>query len=667
MKKIAQLKIIAVLFTFLAVSYSAGPAFGQTAKEAAATLEEIVVTGTRYEEKISLIPANITIIKEADIQGTTAQNIPEILRNQAGIQINDITGNQRSYTVDLRGFGETAALNTLVLVDGRRVNQADLSGADWSQIPLERIERIEIIRGGSGSVLYGDNASGGVINIITKSGRELKKTVEAGYGSYDTLKTGASLSGSTEKLTYYLSGRHGQSRGYRANSATNTQDAGVDLNHYLTDSFKVNISGGYHKDKTGLPGALKESDFAAGRTRRDTIYPQDFAQTEDYYLKAAPEIYLLEDSLAKVDISLRRRNSLSHASGSWGDFTGDTLLSSWMVSPQVVLKYKGGKIRNSLTIGMDYQQYKQDITNDSTFFGSRTVQLYNLQKDSYGYYLHDELGLSPRFSLSGGLRQEQARYQFTPGTPREVSVNRTAATIGANYTYQGQSYAYLSYANGFRYPVLDEFFSFFTNTVDTTLVPQTSENYELGLRHYLTGKTYVHLNGFLIETKKEIFYNPNSWKNENIDGRTRRQGVEAAFFAKLTGNLAFNGSYTYTSARIEEGQFKDRDIPGVARHKAALGLTYSPLKALRLGLNGIYRGRQIFISDFDNSFGEMEDYTVVNGRIEYQHKQFTTYLNVNNIADTRYSEYGAIGGFPAEKGYYPSPGRNIFAGVTLNF
>ena len=108
---------------------------------------EVVVTATRYEEMLDSVPANVTVITEEEIRNSTAQNIPELLRNEAGVQVNDIAGNRRSISVDLRGFGETASLNTLVLVDGRRVNQADLSGVDWAQISIDRVKRIEIISG----------------------------------------------------------------------------------------------------------------------------------------------------------------------------------------------------------------------------------------------------------------------------------------------------------------------------------------------------------------------------------------------------------------------------------------------------------------------------------------------------------------------------------------
>jgi outer membrane cobalamin receptor len=130
-------------------------------------MKEVVVTGTRFEERIERIPANITVIDEEDIKNSNAGSIPDLLRSQEGIVVRDLLGTGKTAQVDLRGFGESAPYNVLVLVDGRRVNEIDLSGVDWTQIPIENIERIEILRG-TGSVLYGDNAVGGVINIITR-------------------------------------------------------------------------------------------------------------------------------------------------------------------------------------------------------------------------------------------------------------------------------------------------------------------------------------------------------------------------------------------------------------------------------------------------------------------------------------------------------------------
>ncbi len=137
------------------------------AQDKEVTLEKVVVTATRDVEEIRKIPASVTVVTKEEIEQSNAQNVVDLLRNEVGIEVRDNYGNGKSASVDIRGFGETGLLNTLVLVDGRRVNQIDLSGVDWTQIPLDQVERIEIIRG-SGSVLYGDNAAGGVINIITK-------------------------------------------------------------------------------------------------------------------------------------------------------------------------------------------------------------------------------------------------------------------------------------------------------------------------------------------------------------------------------------------------------------------------------------------------------------------------------------------------------------------
>ncbi|MDX2497472.1 MAG: TonB-dependent receptor, partial [Desulfobacterales bacterium] len=472
------------------------------------TMKEVVVTATRQAEKISSVPANVSVITENDIKNSTARDIPDLLRTQAGIHVNDIAGNQRNYTVDLRGFGETGQLNTLVLVDGRRVNQPDLSGSDWTLISLNRVERIEVIRGGRGSVLYGDNASGGVINIITKEGKEFKTDAAVAVGSYNTFRASASTSGSSNNLSYDISGSYINSDGYRDNSDTEAGDVGADLEYYVGDRFKVNLSGGYHKDDTGLPGAIKKSEFEQGASRTDSLHPDDYADVEDYYVKLAPEIFFLNDSLFKIDFSFRDRSSLFFSSFSGGTYEGDTGIETIALSPQFVFKEKIYGFNNSLTFGLDFEDAVEDITNTTTYLGYPDVGVFELEKENYGFYIHDEIYLLDRLAISGGYRYDKAEFKFKPSTPDSTEMSENLYTAGINYNFYKNSYAYFSFSHSFRYPVLDELFNFYTNTINTDLVPQTSDDYELGVRYYFTPSLFANVNLFYTDTENEIIYDP---------------------------------------------------------------------------------------------------------------------------------------------------------------
>ena len=127
--------------------------------------DEVVVTATRFPEQEDVKrPVNLTVITRQEIEASPARTVPEVLSGQVGIVPSDLFGNNGANTnIDLRGFGVTGGQNTLILVNGRRVSDIDLSGVKWSAIPLSSVERIEIVRG-RGSVLYGDGAvAGGVL------------------------------------------------------------------------------------------------------------------------------------------------------------------------------------------------------------------------------------------------------------------------------------------------------------------------------------------------------------------------------------------------------------------------------------------------------------------------------------------------------------------------
>jgi iron complex outermembrane receptor protein len=652
---------LCLIFTALLLPYPV------SAEEEPITLTEIVVTATRYEEQVSDVPAHVTIITEEDIQNSPAQNIPEILKTYTGIYVNDITGSRRNYTIDIRGFGETAASNTLVLVDGRRINQADLSGVDWTEIPLDRVQRIEVIRGGRGSVLYGDNASGGVINIITREGDMFKAGGELAFGSYDTFKGIAFVDGRHDNLAFSFMGKYLTSDGYRDNSATEAKDVGLNISYEEEDSFKVLFSTGYHKDNTGLPGALKESDFAAGASRTDTTHPNDYADVEDYYFKLVPEVSFLKDSFLKIDMSYRKRAFLSYATGDFGYFQGDSDIKTVIISPQVLFNHSIGEVKNTLTLGIDYVNVKNDIVNESLFFGDRTIGLFDLKKETYGFYLHDEFNIRDKIFLSGGYRHDRADFTFRPSTPDKTDMSEDAFTAGINYAFYKQSYLYVSFSRSFRYPLLDELYSYFSSTINTDIGPQSSNNYEIGIRYFFTPDIYAHLNLFRIDTDNEIVYNPVLYINQNLDGKTRRDGIEISLSAKPLDWLTLKGGYTYLDAEIKEGMFKGSGVPNVPTHKVDMDVLASLGKGFTITLNGVYVGKRPFISDFSNEYGNQDSYIVLNSKIQYKWKSLTAFLDINNLTNSEYSEYGVFGGYPLERSYFPSPKINFLAGLSMEF
>jgi len=660
--------VLGILLVAVAAQGRAEPEVGvesQTLPE----LETLVVTATRYAERVGSVPANVTTITEADIADSTARGVPEILRREVGLHVYDITGNGRSYRLDRSGFGATAGLNTLVLVDGRRINNPDLSGADWTLIPLDRVARIETVRGSRGSVLYGDNATDGVINIITKGGTPgFGFGVEGAGGSYDTLDPSAYVKGIYNDLSYAVSGRYHKSDGYRENSDTKQSDIGLNLGYALGEVAHIGLSTGYHEDDTGLPGALRRSESAAGVDRRDSTHPLDFSDMTDYYVQLNPELYFLESSAFKIPLSYRKREKDFFASFDVVEFRGNTTIDSVTASPQLVIEEPIGRFANGLTLGFDYYRADKDIRNQCLSCGLVDVGRFDLKKKNYGAYVHEAFLATDQLVLSAGYRWDHVDYEFSPtapGTRSSVDYDEEVFSAGMNYRFSDSSHLYFSFAQGFRYPVLDEIFSF-RNRINADLRPQTTDNYELGARHDFTDNLYGSLNLFRLDTKDELFYNSATFANENLGPRTRREGVEVA--AGLdAGRVSLRGSYTYRDTEIRDGAFAGNDLPNVPRHQASLDLVWRPMAGLSLALNGVQIGARYFEGDFANGYEKQDDYQVFNLKVKYARRKYTAFLDLNNVFNEKYAAYGVISFTYKEAALYPSPEFNLFAGVRFDY
>src|SRR6266446_5394928 len=199
-----------------------------------------------------------TVITAEEIAHSPAQTLQEIIAQAPGVQLTSLFGgvNGVKTSVDLRGFGAFATSNTLVLINGRRLNDIDMAGVDFSTIPRDSIERIEITRGNSGAVLYGDNAVGGVINIVLKNGvggPPVAIRAEAGVGSFNQRLANVSVGTNYGPWSTSFYGNAIKSDGYRVNNALDQRN-GVGNVNYTTPDLKAFLTLSGDDQKLELPG-----------------------------------------------------------------------------------------------------------------------------------------------------------------------------------------------------------------------------------------------------------------------------------------------------------------------------------------------------------------------------------------------------------------------------
>ena len=658
----------------------------QAADDTSVELGKIVITPLRGDETIAYIPASIAVIEKEEIEAQSASGIVDVLNYQAGLTTRDYYGNGAKASVDIRGFGETAGMNTLVLVDGRRTNEVDLSGADWTQIPLDRIERIEIIKGPA-STLYGDNAMGGVINIITKKGTTEKPhtTLQVQSGSYDLRKEKILVEGLLKKkASYSLNHTHYSTNGYRQNSAYASDDFGGKLTYDINDNLGYSFNSNYHKANFGLPGALRESQLRA-LSRKQSMFPNDKVKEEDWYVDNGISTKLFGFGVLDASLSLRQKevNNLLVSSQHLDNRDLNTL--------GITAKYTFDKEifdqLNKFILGYDF--YKTGTSQDDysylglSYYSGGKTRTTNIDKSSQGFFVQDELKLFKKLTVSGGYRYEKALYNFGswphqgPWTSdmfwmpalieSKLKVDEDAANIGVNYAVTDNAWVFANLSKSFRFPATDEYYSIWsTPPVNASLLPQKAKSYEVGARFDLWSKATISVTGFLMNIQNELFYNPLTFANENYS-KTKHQGVEFDTHVKLTKILNLSAFYTYMDAIFKDGTYQGNQIPAVPHHKASIGIEALLPKGFKAGIFGNYVGARYFISDPSHLYPKMKEYFTLDTKLTYEYKNASIFFGVNNLLNERYSEYGVISLMSAEPGYYPSPERNWIAGVTLKF
>lgn len=639
-------------------------------------LERIIVTPYRYDEKIQKAPFALNVITSEQIKSSNAQTIPDILKSQTGLIVRDWYGNGTKTSVDLRGFGELSALNVLVLVDGRRVNEVDLSGVDWTQIPLNQVESIEIMRG-SGSVLYGDNAAAGVINIKTKKGQGKPKwEIDTEVGSYDLNKQKVSFDGAEDNLSYFFSGSRDSTHGYRKNSYYKASDFGSRITYKAEPDMSLRFNAGLHNSDFGLPGELSDVDLQS-MSRRSSKYGDDHALDRDYYFDIGSTKVFQGWGDFDIDFSFRRRETDTFwlvFFGGFGNPISKNRIDTFGITPKFVVDKKLSRHENKLIFGFDY--YRADYICDNYDYSDALQNFTDINKISTGYYLQDEIALLKELYLLGGYRYEKAKYEFdynnisgSDPLDKDVNISKKAFNSGLVYRYQQDSSLFLNVSRSFRFPVTDEYsITWPIHSVNTDLKPQDAKNYEIGIKHRFNPDLKADLTFFRMDIENELYYDYASYSNKNYD-KTRHEGLEFAFDAMILKRVGLFGNYTYTKALFKGGLYDKKTIPLVPRNKSSAGIKYQLSDKIIFNLLTNYVGERYFINDQGNSLSRLNGYFTADTNISYTYKDLTVTFGINNILNKKYSEYATcdtvftIG----KKVYYPAPERNFMLKINYKF
>ena len=385
------------------------------------TIDPILLTVDRFEAKQGRLSPGFEVITSEQIENASQQSLPEFLSANSGLSlVNNFFGNgTQSAAVDIRGFGAVGDENTLILLNGIRIKNNDLSSVNWSSIPLDSIDRIEIVKG-SGGVLYGSGATAGYINVITKRQQPNEKSmkVRTDLGSYGTRSLDLSGTTSGDNAGLWVFGQRYNSDNYRENNEERRSVAKIDYQWYGEQSI-LTLTAGADRLDLRTPGDLGVnvdgiSDFVGfvGRVPISAIDRQSSDSKEDFLsLNGNNATLSITQNMARwtliEEVSFRDSDSSLFSSGSQEFSNIETKV--WQLSPRV--KYDATQLLmgSEFIVGLDYFKWDRTHTRATTpeTIETQPFGVADLDQTNIGVYGRGTLGLTDDFTLALGFRHEQ--------------------------------------------------------------------------------------------------------------------------------------------------------------------------------------------------------------------------------------------------------------------
>jgi len=592
------------------------------AEEPSVQLKEVVVTATKTEQDPQDLTQSVTVITADEIQKSSARTVGDVIGRTTSVEIYDNGPLGSVLGSSIRGSGSA---QVLWLLDGRRLNIAGTGGFDMSDlpIPLEKIERIEIVRGPS-SALYGADALGGVINIITKKPTGFESTITGTGGSHGYWTLGADTNGKVGNAYYDLYVNELRYGGYRINSDLNQTTTGAKLGYDFSKDSSLEAVVNYTEKEIGVPGSI--------------YYPSPLAREWDRAIDSALTYKVRFSKELDLRISIYdKRDKILYNDPDFPPYSiniskSDTveMQTNWLVNSW-----------NLVTLGVE----ARGDHLESTIAGEHSASL-------AAGYIQDEITIGqPLILIVGGRYDDHSVYggQFDPKASARYLIASTGTTFRA------------SIGRAFRAPTLEDLYWAFDGFEqgNPNLKPETSVEYEGSVEQSLGKGRMIKFTVFDRHVSDLIVWEPDPvtfiYSPVNID-KARISGFEAeakfTFFDAMTWGL----NYTYMDPKnLSTGGY----VPNVPEDmiKSYINIIF-PTKT-NFYIEGRYVQNYVQPAPTPNPSAH---YWVVDAKI-LQPLTFGSYLKTDlfaGIKNLTNRSYEVLAG-------YPMPPTEVYAGLTVRF
>jgi outer membrane cobalamin receptor len=608
------MKKIIVWFIIMMFFISGKAMAGEGGNAPLLSLDTIVVTAAKYEKLLKDVPQNVTVIGEEELKEKKGKTLGEILQDAAGLQVQPQGGIGSLSSTSMRGMRSS---QVLVMVDGRPINKFQDGMVDLSSIPVENIASIEIVRGAASS-LYGSNAMGGVVNIITKKAAD--DSVNISYGTFNTSHSDFTVSNEAGNFVYTITAAKDASKGDRPNSFYDAENINWYSGYKVSDDFSLDLRAGYFNSRSGLPGQVTSAT------------PNDKQFDKNNY--ADLEINL------PYGVMLKGYTKYDTLNVEWDDWFGVKQFSDHKN------RETGSEIKvsrkladwNHLVAGAEYRDYSLR----SSEIGSRKMDL------SSGY-LQDEIKLSDSALITLG-----GRYDSYKGIDPEFS---PSAAILFHIT--NDTALRLSAGKSFRAPGFNDLYwpSTLWAEGNPNLTPETAVSYDVGIDTQFSNDLWFRVSGFYSEVEDMINWAEGIdfvWRPYNVDS-AKIKGFEAEIKAKFLKYVTLDIDYTSLDTENEETK---KDIIYRPDNKVDAKLNVRNEKtSFTLALE--YVGKRYQNEpDINGTRIRLREYTIYHANISHDVSDAVQlYLKGENIFDKEYS-------FNKD---YPMPGEAVYAGMKVKF